>query len=184
MTIKACPAIHTIDGSVSYSLEWNGMKFVYSGDTNPNKWFLAEGIDADLLIHESYLTVQQFIDLKHYDPERARIVATVVHTPPQAVGKIFAQLKPRMAIAYHTFNDFNVAPEAIAAIRESYDGPLTLAEDMLVWNVTEKSIQVRVVVSNDEPWPADPPVPAGPPDPSEKTEISDWLEAGRVDILN
>ncbi|MHC4239225.1 MAG: guanitoxin biosynthesis MBL fold metallo-hydrolase GntH [Planctomycetota bacterium] len=180
--IKAWPAIHGIDGSVSYSLEWNGLKFVYSGDTTPNKWFLAEARNADLLIHESYLSVQQFIDLKNYDPERARIVATVVHTPPSSAGKIFAKLQPRMAVGYHTFNLFDVGPDIIAGIRETYDGPLTLANDNLVWNVTKESIQVRKVIGNDDAWPAAPPHPAGPPDPSERTEMSDWLNAGRVDF--
>ena len=35
--IKSWPAVHGIDGSVSYSLEWRDKKFVYSGDTTPNK---------------------------------------------------------------------------------------------------------------------------------------------------
>ncbi len=182
--IKSWPAIHTIDGSVSYSLEWRDKKFVYSGDTTPNKWFLAEARDADLLIHECYLSVQQFIDLKHYDPERARIVATVVHTPPSSCGKLFAQLEPRMAIAYHTFNDFNTAPDIINGIRQTYDGPLTLADDLLVWNIKTDQILTRRVIGTDEPLPAAPPSPAGPPDPSERTELSDWLKAGRVDLLN
>lgn len=180
--ISAWPAIHTVDGAVSYSLEWKGKKFVYSGDTMPNKWFLSEARDADLLIHECYLSVQQFIDLKHYDPERARLVATVIHTPPQACGKLFSKLKPRMAVAYHTFNDFNVAPGIIGGIRESYDGPLTLADDLLVWNIDHNGVRVRRVIATDEPLPANPPEPAGPPDPSERTEMSDWLNAGRLDL--
>jgi ribonuclease Z len=182
--INAWPAIHAIDGSVSYSLEWKDKKFVYSGDTTPNKWFLSEARDADLLIHECYLSVQQFIDLKHYDPERARLVATVVHTPPSSCGKLFAQLEPRMAIAYHTFNDFNTAPDIVAGIRKTYDGPLTLADDLLVWNIKTDGIRTRRVIGTDEPWPAAPPTPAGPPNRSERTELSDWLEAGRVDLLN
>ncbi len=181
--IKAWPAIHTIDGAISYSLEWKGKKFVYSGDTVPNKWFLAESRDADLLIHECYLTIQQFIDLKHYDPERARIVATVIHTPPSSCGKLFSQLQPRMAVAYHNFSYFNVAPGTLEGIRQTYDGPLTLADDLLVWNVNTDSIRVRRVIGTDEAWPATPPYPAGPPDPSERTEQSDWLKAGRVDLL-
>ena len=40
------------------------------------------------------------------------------------------------------------------------------------------------MIGSDEPLPAVPPSPAGPPDPSERTELSDWLEAGRVDLLN
>jgi ribonuclease Z len=181
--IKSWPAIHGIDGAVSYSLEWKGKKFVYSGDTMPNKWFLEEARDADLLVHECYFTVQQFIDLKNYDPERARIVATVIHTPPSSAGKIFAMLKPRMAVAYHNLNDWNTAPDLLAGIRESYAGPLTLAEDMLVWNIDDDNVRVRKVISTDEAWPAPPPHPAGPPDPNERTERSDWLEAGRVNLM-
>jgi len=182
--IKSWPAIHGIDGSVSYSLEYAGKKIVYSGDNSPNKWFLKEAVDADLLIHECYLTVEQFIKLKKYDPERARLVATVIHTPPQACGKLFSMLKPGMAVAYHTFNDFNTAPDIIAGIRESYDGPLMLADDLLVWNIDNDGVTVRRVIATDEPWPATPPTPAGPPDPSERTERSDWLKAGRVDLLS
>jgi len=182
--IRAWPAVHGIDGAVSYSLEWNGRKFVYSGDTVPNKWFLAEAEKADILIHECYLTVQQFIELKNYDPERARIVATIIHTPPQLCGKIFSTLKPQMAVAYHTFNDFNVTPDTLAAIRETYDGPLTIADDLLVWNIDDDGVQVRTVIGNDEAFPAPPPEPAGPPDPSERTERSKWLDAGRIDFSN
>ncbi len=181
--IKAWPAIHVIDGAVSYSLVWKGKKFVYSGDTVPNKWFLEEARDADLLIHECYFTVQQFIDLKNYDPERARIVATVIHTPPSSCGKIFALLQPRMAVSYHNFNDFNTSPATLEGIRETYDGPLTLADDLLVWNIDDEDIRVRRVIGTDEAWPAEPPSPAGPPDPSERTELSDWLNSGHVDLL-
>ncbi|CUH48707.1 guanitoxin biosynthesis MBL fold metallo-hydrolase GntH [Ruegeria atlantica] len=182
VVVQSWPAIHAIDGSVSYSLEWNGLKFVYSGDTNPNKWFVENAQEADLVIHECYLTVQQFIDFKNYDPERARLVATVVHTPPDACGKIFAMIKPRHAIAYHTFSDFDIAPSTIAAIRETYDGPLTLGQDMLVWSITEDAITVREVVGAENPLPVEPPTPAGPPDPSERIDMSDWLNAGRLDL--
>jgi len=184
VTIRAWPAVHTIDGAVSYSLEWQGKKFVYSGDTVPNKWFLAEAGGADLLIHECYFTVQQLIDLKNYDPERARIVSTVIHTPPSSCGKIFSRLEPRMAVAYHNFADFNVSPGTLEAIRKTYDGPLTLADDLLVWNVTTDGIRVRRAIGTDEAWPASPPHPAGPPDRSERTEQSDWLKSGRVELLN
>lgn len=182
VVIRAWPAIHSIDGPVSYSLEWEGLKFVFSGDTHPNKWFVEQSRNADLVIHECYLTVQQFIDLKNYDPERARLVATVIHTPPDVCGKIFAMIEPRHAVAYHTFDDFDVAPDTIAAIRQTYDGELTLASDMLVWNVTKEAITVREVVGADNPLPAEPPEPAGPPDPSQRMERSKWLEGGQLDL--
>ena len=55
--IRSFPAIHSIDGSVSYSLEWNGLKFVFSSDTYPNKWFVKYARDADIVIHECFIAV-------------------------------------------------------------------------------------------------------------------------------
>jgi ribonuclease BN (tRNA processing enzyme) len=36
VTIRTIPAIHALDGPVSFILEWNGLKFVFGGDTYPN----------------------------------------------------------------------------------------------------------------------------------------------------
>mgnify|MGYP000072494689 CR=1 FL=1 len=36
----------------------NGLKFVFSSDTYPNKWFVEHGQNADLLVHESFVTVE------------------------------------------------------------------------------------------------------------------------------
>ena len=46
VTIRSWPANHVIDGSVSYGLEWNGLKFVFGGDTYPNNWFVKYATDA------------------------------------------------------------------------------------------------------------------------------------------
>ena len=37
VVVRSWPANHVIDGPVSFSLEWNGMKFVFGGDTYPNQ---------------------------------------------------------------------------------------------------------------------------------------------------
>ena len=61
--ITSWPAIHTGDGPVSYALEYGGMKIVYGGDTVPNKWFVENATDADLVIHEAMMTPDQFMKL-------------------------------------------------------------------------------------------------------------------------
>ena len=40
VVIKSFPAIHIYDGPVSYRLEWNGLCFVFSGDTTPSQFFV------------------------------------------------------------------------------------------------------------------------------------------------
>ena len=57
VVIRSFPAIHVIDGPVSYSLEWNGLKFVFGGDTYPNNWFIEYAKGADLAIHEAFIAV-------------------------------------------------------------------------------------------------------------------------------
>jgi len=62
VTIRSFPTIHTGDGPVSYSLEWNGFKIVIGGDTAPNKWFIEYAKDADVAIHEAWLTAKTMMD--------------------------------------------------------------------------------------------------------------------------
>jgi len=56
VTIKSWPAIHSLDGSVSYRLDWNGLSFVFGGDTRPNKWFIEYAKGVDFAIHECFPT--------------------------------------------------------------------------------------------------------------------------------
>ena len=37
----------------------------------------------------------------------------------------------------------------LAAVRETYDGPLTLAADMMVWNVTDEQVVVREAIVDE-----------------------------------
>tara|TARA_Y100000588_G_scaffold136518_1_gene150255 strand:- start:211 stop:1338 length:1128 start_codon:yes stop_codon:yes gene_type:complete len=152
--ITAFPAIHISDGAVSFRLEWNNLTIVYSSDTNPNKWFLEYARNADLVIHESFMTANTLIRRRGFEPKVAEMVATNYHTSPAQAGKVFSIVKPRLAVAYHFFNDLDTKYEVLEEIRTTYDGPLTLAEDMVVWNVTADDIIVRQAAVADNVWPA------------------------------
>jgi ribonuclease Z len=181
--VTAFPAIHLFDGPVSFRLDWNRLSLVFSSDTNPNKWFIEYGKDADLVIHETFMTVDQLMARWGWDRNTAVNVGTWVHTSPAQAGKVFSAVGPRMAVGYHFFNDFNTAPEIEAEIRTTYDGPLTLAKDMMVWNVTSDAIKVRQVIGPQDTWPARTPQDAQK-FATEKRGVtppfSDWLEAGRL----
>src|SRR5262249_5713351 len=47
VVIKSFPAVHIYDGPVSYRLEWNGLSFVFSGDTTPSQFFVDNAKGAD-----------------------------------------------------------------------------------------------------------------------------------------
>ena len=152
VTIRSFPAIHAIDGPVSFSLEWNGLKFVYGSDSYPNKWFLEYAKDADIAIHECFIAVPDLVRKMKFTPEQALTVGTQIHTAPEAFGKIMSEVKPRMAIAYHFFKDFDTTPEVYERIRTTYDGPLSLAEDFMVWNITKDEIKVRMAAVEEATW--------------------------------
>ena len=151
--ITSFPAVHIYDGPVSLRLDWNGLSFVYSGDTTPS-WFMVEnGQNADLLVHETFNTVKQLMERSGYPERMARAVGTVVHSDPVEAGKVFAECSPRLAVAYHFFNDFDTAPEIEAAIRTHYSGPLALAKDLMVFNVTPERILTRMAITASHVWP-------------------------------
>jgi len=69
-------------------------------------------------------------------------------------------------------------PEIRAGIHETYDGPLSVATDMMVWNITKDKVTERMAVSPDRasgvPGPdRQPPPQAGVPDP-----MSDFIKGG------
>ena len=181
--IRSFPAIHSGDGSVSYALEWNGLKLVFGGDTFPNKWFIKYAKDADLVVHECFHLPKQMVQKYNQAPPVALYVATQIHTSPQAFGKIMSTIEPRHAVAYHFFNEESTRYEVYEAVRETYDGPLSMATDNMVWNITKDKITERMAVSTDDAWSLagakEPPV--GEPG-QVPNQLSPEIEAGMWDV--
>jgi ribonuclease Z len=182
VVIRSFPAIHSLDGSVSFSLEWNDLKFVFGSDTYPNKWFIKNAKDADLVIHECFIAVPDLIAKLKLTPEAALQVGTQIHTAPEAFGKVMSMVKPRHAIAYHFFKDHDTTGPILERIRSTYDGPLSLAEDLMVWNVTKDKITERMALANHHSWGAPMASPAVAPDPKDRVGYSPEIWAGRLDV--
>ncbi|MCK5101547.1 MAG: MBL fold metallo-hydrolase, partial [Cyclobacteriaceae bacterium] len=181
VVIRSFPAIHILDGPVSFSLEWNELKFVFSSDTYPNKWLVEYSQNADVIVHECFITVNDLVEKMNFPVARALNVGTQIHTSPAAFGKVMSMTKPRMAIAYHFFNDFNTAPGVMDEIRSTYDGPLTMAQDMMVWNVTKDDIKVREIVFQESVW-SPPLINYVEVDRSIMETESEWNLSGTLDV--
>ena len=52
--IRTTPAIHAVDGCVSFILQWKSLRFAFGGDTFSNKCWLKHSKDCDLAIHERF----------------------------------------------------------------------------------------------------------------------------------
>jgi ribonuclease Z len=179
--IRSLPAIHAGDGPVSFILEYAGLKVVIGGDTFPNKWFIEHATNADLAIHETFLTPPDLVRLYGQSAGQAIGVGTQIHTSPQAFGKVMSTIKPRLAVGYHFFNEQATHDNILRGVLQTYTGPLSLAVDNMVWNITKEKITERMIVSPDQAWavngpnkPPKPPARGSVPDP-----ISDFIKAGR-----
>jgi ribonuclease Z len=182
VVIRSFPAIHAIDGSVSYSLEWNGLKIVFGSDTYPNKWFIENAKGADLAIHECFIAVPDLVDKYNLTPEAALQVGTQIHTAPEAFGKVMSMVKPKHAVAYHFWKDFNTTPGVYERVRSTYDGPLSLAEDFMVWNVTKEGTRERMAIIDEHTWNPPHAYPAEPVKAEDLVGYSPEIEAGRLDV--
>lgn len=155
VTVRSWPAIHSLDGSVSYSLEWNGLKYVFGGDTYPNKWYVQYATDADVASHECFLPPKALAAYFGWDLSQATYVSTRIHCEPSAFGKVMSQVKPRMAVGYHSVQSPENNAAIMDSVRKTYDGPLALARDLQVINVTKDQIVVRMANVDEYVLPPD-----------------------------
>lgn len=91
-------------------------------------------------------------------------------------------VKPRMVVAHNFWIGIDSSPGVLERIRTTYDGPLSLAQDYMVWNVTKEEIKVRVAAIDHESW--NPPQ-AYPPEPvsaDDRVGYSPEIEVGRWDV--
>jgi ribonuclease Z len=149
VTIRSWPAIHLLDGPVSFGLEWNGLKYVFGGDTYPNKWYIKHATGADVASHEVFLPPKALAEYFGWGLGQATFVSTRIHSEPAAFGKVMSAVKPRLAVGYHSVQSPENNAAIMDAVRKTYDGPLALARDLMVINVTKEKINVRMATVDE-----------------------------------
>ena len=107
-------------------------------------------------------------------------VTTVIHTPPEGFGKLMSMVEPRLAVAYHYWNHRDIELDIHEGVRKTYDGPVSMAVDYMVWNVTKDDLRVRMSTVDEEVWPSPAIRPKLPPDTSKMIPFSDFTKSGAV----
>ncbi len=181
VTIRSIPAVHAGDGPVSYILEYRGFKVVIGGDTFPNKWFIEHARDADLVIHEAFMNPDLFVKFYGQAPQLAWRACCAFHTSGQAFGKVMSEIKPRQAVAYHFFNEEATRFALYEEIRETYDGPLSMATDLMVWNITQDEVTERMAVISEDAWAVPGTARQAGPEPGRANEYTPFIIEGRWD---
>jgi ribonuclease Z len=124
-----------------YRVDYGGHSVVLSGDTKPTDNLVEHAKGVDLLIHEIGRWKQDAVlsgPASEVLPsgltrEKMRII-TDHHTDASELGVVLSKIKPKLAVASHYPA---VLPNALAMIREHYDGPFEFGDDGMIIQVAD-----------------------------------------------
>ncbi len=176
VVVRAWPAIHAGDGPVSFGIEYAGLKLVFGGDTSPNKWFVKYAKDADFVIHEAFANPAAYVEGMNQSPQLSWRMCCEFHTSGPSFGKIMSAINPRHAVAYH--HQEELGPSVKGGIRETYSGPLSMATDLMVWNITKDQITERMATVTRRANAVQGPTPQPPPEKGRPDPITNFISSG------
>jgi ribonuclease Z len=120
-----------------YRIEYGGRVAVFSSDTRYNQNVIKHGKGADLLVHEVAMARPELMKEAYVQ----RIIGH--HTTPYDCGRVFAQTRPKLAAFTHVVQLASIAvppptlDELVAEVRQTYDGPLEVGEDLMSFEIGE-----------------------------------------------
>jgi len=152
VTIKHFPALHIMDGAISYRMDWNGLSFVWTGDTQPNHFVVENAKGVDLLIHETAPTVERYSQATGLPVDAAKTVVANSHTPAKALGKILQLTNPSLGVTCHSPIDPQELQSYYNGVATHWDGKYQVGEDLMVFNISKKNITIRKAAIQGRPW--------------------------------
>jgi ribonuclease Z len=88
-------------------------------------------------------------------------------------------VKPRLALGYHSVQSPDNNAAIMDGVRKTYDGPLALARDLMVINVTKDTIKVRMAVVDEYVLPPDVTEAYKKAPRSEEKKTSEYITSGK-----
>jgi ribonuclease Z len=122
--------------ALGYRVEFQGRSVVLSGDTRPSENLVKFARGADLVIHE--------VVAPEAERRRARVDPALIqriidrHTTAEDAGKLFARIRPRLAVFSHIVPSVAGEEDILPDARKHYDGPLVCGRDLMRIAVGEK----------------------------------------------
>jgi len=153
--IYAFPVDHLLQGAVGYRLEWNGLSFVYTGDSVPTSFEAEQSKGVDVFVHEMFIDAPILAEKNNMPLQVAENVVNE-HTPPSKLGEVFSIAHPTLGVGTHYFTNDDTIDPAFQGLKSTYDGPVIIGQDLLVINVTRDQIVCRMAMTDKLMWAAPP----------------------------
>ncbi len=117
----------------------------YTGDSIPTKFEAEQAKGVDVFLHELFIDAPTFAEKNSMPLQIAENVVNE-HTSAKMLGRVFSIAEPKLGVGTHFFtNDYTIDP-AFAGIASTYSGPVVIAQDLMVINVTPEQIVTRMAL--------------------------------------
>jgi ribonuclease Z len=128
-----------------YRIDHAGRSVVFSGDTRPSRALVENARGVDVLIHEVIVPSVEMMRSAVADATKVRRIIEH-HTTPEDAGKIFAEVKPRLAVYSHIVPSPAAEKDLVGPTRKTYSGPLAVGYDLMSISIGEKiTVEKRAV---------------------------------------
>ena len=151
--IYAFPVDHILIGAVGYRLEWNGLSMAFTGDSIPTRHEAEQAKGVDVFIHELFIDAPTFAE-RNAMPLQVAENVVYKHTTADMLGRVFSIAKPTLGVGTHFFVNEYTIDTAFEGMASTYSGPVVIAQDLMVINVTPEQIVTRMAKTDLLSWAA------------------------------
>jgi ribonuclease Z len=142
-----------IDSALGYRIDYAGHSVILSGDTRYSENLIRYAKGADVVVHEVAAT-------NEHSMESSPLINQILgfHSSPEDAGKVFEQIKPKLAVYSHivlltadpsipapTINDLTTRTQKV------YKGALQVGEDLLSIDIDNKVNVIKYKVTENRP---------------------------------
>lgn len=123
-----------------FVFEAEGGKAVISGDTTYCPELIVAAAGADLLVHEVYIH-RGFPEISGLRTREGMNNVASYHTLSGDVGRVATESRAACLMLTHFVPTRFDEGDLLAEVRESYAGPLIIGEDLMTYDVTDRSLR-------------------------------------------
>ncbi|MEC4668481.1 MAG: hypothetical protein VST65_02980, partial [Nitrospirota bacterium] len=147
----------------------------FTGDSVPTRQEAEQSKGVDVFIHELFIDAPTFAKRNNMPLQIAQNVVDE-HTPADLLGRVFSIAEPKLGVGTHYFTNEYTIDKAFAGMASTYDGPVAIAQDLMVINVTPEQIVTRMAKTDLLSWAA----PAPRPVDGKRPELEPYITEGRT----
>ncbi len=144
-----------IDSALGYRIDYAGRSVILSGDTRYSANLVRFAKGADVIIQEVAAAPDK-------PGKSSALVRQILgfHTSPEEAGRVFKQVKPKLAVYSHIVlltTDATIPPPTVAELisrtQKVYDGALEMGEDLLTITIGDKVAVTKFASSSKKKVP-------------------------------